>query len=120
MKYPINARVGIFSSQSNSNMPSNGRISVSVQIGNNAVPEYYKDGIYYVECDLFTPYSYDQEVRELAYGEIEIQKWPVTPYTVEVYLQPREETSWVILTIDGVNIDFRILNGGQKRYVSLI
>ena len=67
-------------------MPSNGRISLSVQIGNIAVPEYHKDGIHYVECDLFTPYSYDQEVRELAYGEIEIQKWPVTPYTVEVYV----------------------------------
>ena len=93
-------------------MPTNGRIGFSVRIGGSDVPEYYKDDQYYIESNLFTPFSYRQEVRELAYGEMEVQEWPVTPYEVSVNLSPNEDTSSVQLIIDGVVVDTVILERG--------
>ena len=93
-------------------MPCNGRLSLGVVIGGVPVPEYYKDGLFYVESNLFTPFSYEQEVRELAFGEIEIQKCPVTPYEVRVDLNPCEQTSWLQLIIDGVVVESIVMCPG--------
>ena len=96
-------------------MPTNGKVTFTVMIGGRDVPEYYKDEQYYVECNLFTPFSYKQEVRELVYGEVEVQEWPVTPYEVKVYLHPEEEMSSLVLYIDGVRVGTKIIKGGSSQ-----
>ncbi|MCH9631682.1 MAG: hypothetical protein S4CHLAM37_17070 [Chlamydiia bacterium] len=98
-------------------MPANGKIGFSVRIGDSDIPEYHKDGQYYVESNLFTPVSYLQEVREMVYGEIEAQEWPVTPYAVKVYVSDGEKDLYYSLKlfIDGVKIDSTLLRGGESQ-----
>ena len=102
----------IFNNNNFNKMPTNSNFSFSVQIGNHDVPEYEKDGELYVESNLFTPFSYEQEVRELVCGEVEVQKWPVTPYTVKVTLHPGQDASAMHLSIDGVRICNCVLKEG--------
>lgn len=80
------------------------------------MPEYRKDGKVYVESNLWTPVSYRQRVRELAYGEVEEQEWPVTPYQVKVYAEPQCPQSSFVLYVDGIRTSrlLRILSGGQS------
>ena len=51
-------------------MPSDGNFGFSVLIAGLSVPEYHHEGKVYVESNLWTPVSYNQLVRELAYGEV--------------------------------------------------
>ena len=51
-------------------MPSDGNFGFSVLIAGLPVPEYRHEGKVYVESNLWTPVSYNQRVRELAYGEV--------------------------------------------------
>ena len=51
-------------------MPSDGNFGFTVLIAGLPVPEYYHEGKVYVESNLWTPVSYNQRVRELAYGEV--------------------------------------------------
>ena len=101
-------------------MPTDTKFSFSVLIGGRPVPEYKQNEEYMIESNLFTPYSYKQEVRELVSGELEVQEWPVTPYEVQVFLLPKMPTSWFELFIDGVKVQKFILKGGQNRYYTYI
>ena len=51
-------------------MPTDGNFGFSVLIAGLPVPEYHREGKVYVESNLWTPVSYNQRVRELAYGEV--------------------------------------------------
>ena len=51
-------------------MPGDGNFKFAVLIAGLPVPEYYHDGKIYVESNLWTPVSYNQRVREMAYGEV--------------------------------------------------
>ena len=51
-------------------MPSDGNFGFSVLIAGLPVPEYHREGKVYVESNLWTPVSYNQRVREMAYGEV--------------------------------------------------
>lgn len=97
-------------------MPRDAKFSFSVLIGGRPVPEYKQNDETYVESNLFTPYSYKQEVRELVNGEVETQEWPVTPYEVQVFLNPKMPTSWFDVFIDGVKVSKLLLKGGQHKY----
>ena len=96
-------------------MPADGNFGFSVLIAGLPVPEYQKDGRYYVESNLWTPVSYKQRVRELAYGEVEEQEWPVTPYQIKVYTQSHCPLSWLDVYVDGVRVSKHVLKGGESR-----
>lgn len=71
-------------------MPSNGQFGFSVLVGGRALPEYNHpddNTRVFVESVLWSPVSYEVTVREYckASEEIEIQKWPVTPYEIKVW-----------------------------------
>ena len=51
-------------------MPSDSNFGFSVLIAGLPVPEYHHEGKVYVESNLWTPVSYNQRVRELAYKEV--------------------------------------------------
>ena len=51
-------------------MPSDGNFGFTVLIAGLSVPEYHHEGKVYVESNLWTPVSYNQRVRELAYKEV--------------------------------------------------
>ena len=57
-------------------MPSDGNFAFSVLIAGLPVPEYHHEGKVLIESNLWTPVSYNQRVRELAYGEVGT-KWGV-------------------------------------------
>ena len=69
----------------NCNMPSDGNFTFSVLIAGLAVPEYRQDGKVYVESNLWTPVSYKQSVREMAYGEVRQIICPVLPFSETNY-----------------------------------
>ena len=96
-------------------MPTDGKFGFSVLIAGLPVPEYLKDGRYYVESNLWTPVSYKQLVRELAYGEVEEQEWPVTPYQIKVYTLPQTPLSWLHVYVDGVKVHKCALNEEESR-----
>ena len=83
-----------------------------VLIAGLPVPEYHKDGRVLVECNLFTPVSYKQTVRELVYGEVEEQEWPVTPYEVRVETSSTCPFSWFRLYVDGVEVNGDVCGEG--------
>jgi len=123
-------------------MPSDGNFGFSVLIAGLPVPEYRQDGKVYVESNLWTPVSYKQSVREMAYGEvrqiicpvlpfsetnyslsqlffapatqIEEQEWPVTPYQVKVSTQPHTPDSWYYVYVDGVKVHGKLLGAGRE------
>jgi len=95
-------------------MPSDGNFGFSVLIAGLPVPEYLQDGKVYVESNLWTPVSYNQRVREMVYGEIEEQEWPVTPYQIRVYTYPHCPQSWFDVYVDGVKVGWRVLAGGRE------
>ena len=97
-------------------MPTDGNFSFSVLIAGLPVPEYTKDGHTYVESNLWTPVSYQQSVREFAYGEVEEQSWPVTPYTIRVFTEPHCTLSWFDFYVDGVKVDWRVIGGSSEWY----
>ena len=85
-----------------------------VLVAGLALPEYCKDGRIMVESNLFTPVSYKQRVREIAYGEVEEQEWPVTPYQVRVETSPSCQESWFHLCVDGVEVNWHIAGKGRS------
>ena len=52
------------------NMPGDGYFGFSVLIAGLPVAEYRQNGKVYVESNLWTPVSYKQSFREMAYGEV--------------------------------------------------
>lgn len=66
-------------------MPSDGNFTFSVLIAGLPVPEYRQDGKVYVESNLWTPVSYKQSVREMAYGEVRQIICPVLPFSETNY-----------------------------------
>ena len=96
-------------------MPTDGKFGFSVLIAGLPVPEYLKDGRYYVESNLWTPVSYKQLVRELAYGEVEEQEWPVTPYQIKLYTLPHCPVSRLYVYVDGIRVYKATLSGGECR-----
>ena len=95
-------------------MPLSSSFAFSVLIAGIPLPEYTKDGVTYVESNLWTPVSYQQRVREVVYGEIEEQEWPVTPYQLLISAKPHCPQSWFEVYIDGAKVYGRVLNGGQE------
>ena len=76
-------------------MPSNGKFGFSILVGNKELPEYNhpEDSTrVLVESILWAPVTYWLEIKEFCKfsGEIEAQKWPVTPYEIKV--------CWCLLT----------------------
>ena len=101
-------------------MPTDGNFGFSVLIAGLPVPEYTKDGHTYVESNLWTPVSYQQSVREFAYGEVEEQSWPVTPYTIRVFTEPHCTLSWFDFYVDGVKVDWRVIGGSSEWYAKKV
>ena len=76
-------------------MPSNGKFGFSILVGNKELPEYNHpedSARVLVESILWAPVTYWLEIKEFCKfsGEIEAQKWPVTPYEIKV--------CWYLLT----------------------
>ena len=100
-------------------MPTDGNFGFSVLIAGLPVPEYQRDGKVYIESNLMTPVTYRQTVREMAYGEVEEQQWPVTPYQIKVYTSPYCPQSWYDVYVDGIRVGWNVLEGGRSRLVNI-
>lgn len=96
-------------------MPTDGCFGFSVLVAGLPVPEYTKDGEIYVESNLWTPASYQMSIKEFAYGEMEEQKWPVTPYTIKVYTKPCCPLSWFDVYVDGVKVGWEVCGGAMRK-----
>ncbi|XP_067663384.1 high mobility group nucleosome-binding domain-containing protein 5-like [Haliotis asinina] len=82
-------------------MPSNKDFTMSVLVGGVELPEYTKDGMYFVESNLFTPVSYNVHLEEEVQGEMEAQSWPVTPYQIRVAAKSNTPYSYYKIYVDG-------------------
>lgn len=96
-------------------MPSDGHFGFVVLVGGVPVPEYDKDGRLFVESNLWTPFSYQQEVTELVNGEKEVQSYPVTPYQLLIRTGPQCEKSAYFVYVDGVLVTKVLLERGEFR-----
>ena len=97
-------------------MPSDGMFAFHVLMGGYPVPEYTHEGQVYVESNLYTPFSYDQEVSELVDGEKEVQNFPVTPYQLLLSLSHEaDEASAFFVYVDGVLVTKVLLEKGESR-----
>ena len=96
-------------------MPSDGSFAFRVLVGNVPLPEYLQNGETYVESNLWTPYSYQQEVSEYVNGEKEVQNYPVTPYKLLLKLGSHCETSAFFIYVDGVQVTKALLNKGETK-----
>ena len=70
-------------------MPSNGQFGFSVLVSGKTLPEYphpEDKTRTLIESVLWSPVTYWMTVKEFckASEEIEVQKWPVTPYEIKV------------------------------------
>ncbi|XP_069132104.1 uncharacterized protein [Argopecten irradians] len=99
-------------------MPTNEHFTLSVRVGDTTLPEYNKDGVHYVESNLFTPFSYKQEYTEVIQGEHEKQKWPVTPFTIAVRGNPATPHSYYRVYVDGQVVKKMSVPPGKTRLVS--
>ena len=97
-------------------MPSDGMFAFNVLIGGYPLPEYTHEGHVYVESNLYTPFSYDQEISELVNGEKEVQSFPVTPYQLLLRLSAEaDEASAFFIYVDGVMVTKVLLEKGESR-----
>ena len=96
-------------------MPSDSFFGFSVLVAGRPVPEYVHKGRVYVESNLHTPFSYNQQMEELVNGEKEVQSTPVTPYQVFIHLAPHCEASAVFIYLDGVRVTKLLLDKGQSK-----
>lgn len=96
-------------------MPSDGTFAFNVLLGGYPVPEYAHDGEVYVESNLYTPLSFEQEISELVNGEKEIQNFPVTPYQLLIRLSAQTEASAFFVYVDGVMVTKVLLETGESR-----
>ena len=100
---------------SSAEMPSDGQFGFTILVGGTPVPEYRKDGRVFVESNLWTPFSYKQEVVEFVNGEKEVQSYPVTPYQLVLRVGPHCENSAFFVYVDGVQVTKLLLGKGQYR-----
>ena len=96
-------------------MPSDGYFGFTVLIAGRPIPEYLHDGRVYVESNLGTPFSFNQQLEEVVDGEKEVQNCPVTPYQLFIQLAPHCETSVVFVYVDGVRVTKLLLEKGQSK-----
>ncbi len=96
-------------------MPSDGHFAFRVMVGSRALPEYTCNGETYVESNLWTPFSYQQEVSEIVNGEKEAQKFPVTPYKLVLRLGPHCDTSAFFIYVDGTLVTKVLMNSGETK-----
>ena len=96
-------------------MPSDSSYGCSILIAGRPVPEYVHEGKVYVESNLHTPFSYNQQTSELVNGEEEVQMTPVTPYQVFIHLAPHCETSALFIYVDGVRVTKLLLEKAQSK-----
>lgn len=98
-----------------SKMPSDGNFAFRILIGRVPQPEYVHDGSNYVESNLWTPSSYQQEISEVVDGEKEVQHFPVTPYEILLRLGRHCEASAFFIYVDGVLVTKVLLEKGETR-----
>ncbi|XP_077982844.1 uncharacterized protein LOC144437711 [Glandiceps talaboti] len=101
-------------------MPSNSEFSLNILVGDVQVPEYQKDGITYVESNLFTPVSYKVRTDEVVAGEIESQEWPVTPYQIKITANSMSSERYFKVFVDGSPVagsSGTTLRGGQSKVI---
>lgn len=98
-------------------MPSDGYFGFTVLIAGRPIPEYLHDGRVYVESNLSTPFSFNQQLEEVVDGEKEVQNCPVTPYQLFIQLAPHCDTSVVFVYVDGVRVTKLLLEKGQSKIV---
>lgn len=96
-------------------MPSDNNFAFRVLVGRVPLPEYEHKGQSYVESNLWTPYSYQQETTEYVNGEKEVQNFPVTPYEILLRLGAHCETSAFFIYVDGVLVTRVLLEKGETR-----
>lgn len=96
-------------------MPSDSFFGFSVLVAGRPVPEYVQRGRVFVESNLHTPFSYNQQTEELVNGEKEVQSTPVTPYQVFIHLAPHCEMSAIFIYVDGVRVTKLLLEKGQSK-----
>ena len=96
-------------------MPSDGNFAFRVLVGGRALPEYAFNGETYVESNLWTPVSYQQEVSEIVNGEKETQKFPVTPYQIVLRLGPHCDTSAFFIYVDGIQVTKVLMGKGETK-----
>lgn len=90
-------------------MPSNGKFGFSILVGNKELPEYHHpedNARVLVESILWAPVTYWLEVKEFCKfsGEIEAQKWPVTPYEIRVRCRITDNLIITILCVKWVGV----------------
>ncbi|XP_033751717.1 uncharacterized protein LOC117335672 [Pecten maximus] len=98
-------------------MPTNKDFSFSIRVGDTTLPEYNKDGVSYVESNLFTPFSYQQEYSEIIHGENETQKWPVTPFVIALRGKSSIPRSYYRVYVDGQVVKKMSVPPGKTRLV---
>ncbi|XP_048747372.1 uncharacterized protein LOC125659672 [Ostrea edulis] len=101
-------------------MPFNTDFSLSVLVGNTVLPEYFHNGVNYVECDLCSPVSFKQRTEERVGDEIEIQDQPVTPFSVCISVKPSpssHEHHYYRLLIDGQKVTSRSIEQGRNKII---
>ncbi|KAJ8321480.1 hypothetical protein KUTeg_000969 [Tegillarca granosa] len=98
-------------------MPSNEDFNLQILVGPSVLPEYQHDGQTYVESNLFTPYSYKQQAQQLVSGEVEAQKWPVTPFMISIEAKPNTPPCYYRVSIDGQKVKGISLYRCEKRVI---
>ena len=96
-------------------MPTDNYFGFSLLVAGRPLPEYVHDGRAYVESNLYTPFSYNQELQENVNGEVESQKCPVTPYQLFIHLAPHCEASVLFIYVDGVKVTKLKLEKGNSK-----
>lgn len=96
-------------------MPSDGNFAFRILVGTVPQPEYTRGDSTYVESNLWTPASYQQEVSEYVDGEKEVQHFPVTPYQILLRLSKHCDTSAFFIYVDGVLVTRVLLEKGETR-----
>ncbi|KAL3846900.1 hypothetical protein ACJMK2_017851 [Sinanodonta woodiana] len=98
-------------------MPACADFKFSILVGGQPIPEYEKDGTYYAESNLFTPFSYRQSVEEIVGEEVEKQAWPVTPYQICIEATPETSHCYYRVFLDGQKVKSLSIKPGQIRVV---
>ena len=46
--------------------------------------------------------------------QVEEQEWPVTPYQIKIYAQRHCPNSWYYVYVDGVCVNWNVLDSGKE------
>ncbi|XP_021340062.1 uncharacterized protein LOC110441277 [Mizuhopecten yessoensis] len=98
-------------------MPTNQDFTLSIRVGGTTLPEYHKYEVCYIESNLFTPFSYQQEYSEIIQGENETQKWPVTPFVIAIQGKTTVPQSYYRVFVDGQLVKKMSIPQGKTRLV---